>query len=135
MLRIVFGDRVKMRVGDIIGQGRTRTVYALLDKPEWCLKVGNEEALHSEFRNQGVIEKAGLGRWIAPCEWRDGHFMMRRTSPASRDNYPASLPAIFVDLKYENWGMLDGRLICHDYALVRETSRPAAVRSVKWKES
>jgi hypothetical protein len=41
------------------------------------------------------------------------------------------VPSMFTDLKVQNWGMLNGRLVCHDYGLTC-TSLPRSMRAAKW---
>jgi hypothetical protein len=41
---------------------------------------------------------------------------MRRTTTIPYGQYPKEIPALFTDVKKSNWGMLDGKPVCHDYA-------------------
>ena len=47
-----------------------------------------------------------------------GHFLVQaRTTRPTHYDWPEKVPAYLTDLKKANFGMLNGRLVCHDYGL------------------
>ena len=63
-----------------------------------------------------------ISRWLAPCEFLspDGRILLQtRAEPLPFDyRLPDKLPAFLTDLKRANFGLLDGKLVCVDYAFV-----------------
>lgn len=77
--------------------------------------------------------------WLAPCVYLspDGRIMcQRRVTPLTeqqKKELPEKIPSFLTDLKYGNFGMLDGRLVCVDYASV--ISNPSVkLRKADWWE-
>lgn len=73
--------------------------------------------------------------WLAPCiQISEGgrELIMRRTEPMSDPVWAAlRVPAFFDDVTPENWGLLDGRPVCHDYACTSALSRGLAVGELR----
>jgi hypothetical protein len=60
-------------------------------------------------------------KWFAPVHHISGlgtTLLMSRTVPAPRSAFPKRMPDFLGDLKYSNFGLLAGRLVCHDYGTV-----------------
>jgi hypothetical protein len=59
--------------------------------------------------------------WLAPCEYLspDGRVLLQRRASVIVDPLllPSHLPAFLTDLKKENFGIMDGRLVCLDYEM------------------
>lgn len=113
-------DLVNLVCGEKIAQGAYRTVFEYRINPAWVIKHDNRNNHSNIFEHALWNEMIGtkLEQWLAPVEWisDDGYWLIqRRTEPIRRDELPAQVPAIFCDMKLENWGMLDGRPVCHDY--------------------
>jgi len=120
-----FKDCFNMLCGDKLGEGIHRTVYSCKLRPDLVVKVENQEmryfanVMEDKFfsDHQSVKEVA---RWLAPIEFLspDGRLLlMKRVRPVHEsDKLPDKLPAFLTDLKRENFGWLDGRLVCVDYA-------------------
>ena len=120
-----FEDCFNMLCGDKLGEGIHRTVYSCKLRPDLVVKVENQEmryfanVMEDKFfsDHQSVKEVA---RWLAPIEFLspDGRLLlMKRVRPVHEsDKLPDKLPAFLTDLKRENFGWLDGRLVCVDYA-------------------
>lgn len=108
-------------VGQRIGGGTTRTVFQCKHDPSKVIKIQSayEVANQMEFR---VWEKFGddpkVGKWLAPVHAisADGRVIVQsRTLPLI--NPPKKIPDFLSDLKVQNFGMLDGRVVAHDYGL------------------
>ncbi|MEX2126942.1 MAG: hypothetical protein WD871_01695 [Xanthobacteraceae bacterium] len=72
-----------------------------------------------------VEDSPALKRWLAPCTAISpcGRVLVqRRTWPVPPHvKMPKRVPALLADLKRDNWGYLDGRIVCHDYGFTRVT--------------
>jgi len=120
-----FEDCFNMLCGDRIGQGVHRTVYACKIRPDLVVKVENQEmryfanVMEDKFWTDHVHRKE-VSKWLAPIEFLspDGRLLlMKRVRPLHEtDKLPDRLPGFLTDLKRENFGWLDGRLVCVDYA-------------------
>lgn len=131
---VLKNDFIRMFTGPKIAQGVARSVYELIGQPALVLKV---EVTEQTFQN--VLEwqfwtSVQFTPWaalFAPCRRVSpcGHILIQeRTKPLPEDFTLPNLPDFLSDLKPENFGTIDGRLVCHDYALnnalVERLSRP-----------
>lgn len=115
-------DLLALVTGKVLGEGIGRVVYEFKLRPELVMKI--EAGSHS-FQNilewetwSNVREMKSVAKWFAPCEAISPCgtiLLMRRTSPVSIKELPKSLPEFLTDCKVDNYGDLDGRLVCHDY--------------------
>lgn len=117
-------------VGDLIGEGASRCVYEVRDKPDLVLKV---ETAARTFHNSTEwlvwreVKDWPIADWFAPCLDIDGWgtaMIQKRTTPfeserdfrdALRSTRGGLLPDVFSDTHFENFGMLNGCVTCHDY--------------------
>ena len=129
-------------LGKKIGRGMGRAVYICRLDPRFVVKVesaGNAFQNVVEWETWKMVEGESEARWFAPCCAISGAgsvLVQRRTSPASDTEYPKRMPIFLGDYKRENFGMLDGRLVCHDYGLLSNISnglRSGATRAVDWQ--
>ena len=138
-------DLVRMMLGDRLGRGVHRTVFAHGQDATLVVKVENEAgsfANPQEWETWERIRQTNHARWFAPCVAISGcgaALIQKRTRPISLDALRAELPrvpAFFTDLKVQNWGRLDGRIICHDYAnhLLYEQGMTARMKKADWWE-
>jgi len=121
----VFRDAFNMLCGKEIGSGIHRTVFECKIRPELVVKVENE--CYREFAN--VKEMAfwcdqqhykKVADWLAPCEFLspDGRILLqKRAEPlGSNEKLPVTVPSWMTDIKRGNFGRIDGKLVCIDYA-------------------
>jgi len=117
-------------VGKCIGSGASREVYAVVHDETLVVKV---ETTARTFHNQTEwliwqeMKEWPISDWFAPCTEIDAYgnvLIQRRTEPFKCDKeFKAALtrtrggviPRVFQDIHYGNFGMLDGRVVCHDY--------------------
>lgn len=131
--------------GKVLGKGMTRVVYELpITNNEWCVKV--EEGYDRHFQNNAewMVWNAAqyvpwAKPWFAPCQWISPNgrvLVMRQTEPLQRKQLPEKVPYFFTDLKLENFGMLNGRIVCHDYGVNMILERGLGKRMIKanWRE-
>lgn len=135
-----FIAREFMRVflGDLIGSGVDRYVYELRHDSSYVAKI--EEASKSfhnavEWQIWRRLEGSPLEKWLAPCldiSPCGSVLIQRRTTPITSG--PERMPAFLGDMKLANFGMLNGRVVCHDYSRLRlvEPSFSIRMRKVHW---
>lgn len=113
----------RLMEGVELGRGVSRVVYANRLDPSTVIKVetrGQSYANIIEWETWQLHQYGPLARWLAPCvaiSPSGGVLIQRRTDPIRRSELPSKIPAQFTDIKPENWGMLDGRPVCHDYGI------------------
>lgn len=111
-------------VGERLGKGATRTVYALTHSPDLVLKL---EYANKQFCNVAEYDiwHAAKGtaneRWFAPVididQW-GGALIMKRTQPITYEEFHAEIkkvPDFLADTHWANFGRLEGKIVCHDY--------------------
>lgn len=121
---------MSMFVGDKIGSGASRDVYALLHDETLVMKV---ERTARTFHNQTEhliwqeMKDWPISDWFAPVTAIDSYgsvLFQKRTQPFECEkDFKAAvtrtrggvLPDVFADIHYANFGILDGRVTCHDY--------------------
>lgn len=124
----VKNEYIDVFIGDYIGRGVSRHVYAVLGAPDMVAKVEQrsgsfQNALESEIWNEVQFTKWKV--WFAPVIRISSCGMVllqAKTHPIPPNQYPTELPDFFTDLKPENFGLYKGRVVCHDYALNMFTS-------------
>ena len=109
-------------VGERLGGGQYRTVYACAFDPRLVVKV--EEHITGRFCNvdewnlwNAVRERPEIARWFAPVRFisASGNFLIQdRTQPITR--LPRQVPNFMADIRTENMGKLKGRPVFHDFA-------------------
>lgn len=111
--------------GKRLGFGVHRTVFENSFDSRSVLKVANSEdgqhvnILEWSFWNE--IEDTVHKKWFAPCIGvsADGKYLLqRRAEPGQRKDYPKMVPHFFFDMKYTNFGFIDGQLVCFDYGTI-----------------
>lgn len=137
-----FEDAFNLLCGKLIGEGIHRKVYECRIRPDLVVKVENDD--YRYFAN--VLEDkfwadnqhyAKVARWLAPCEYLspDGRILLqRRADPIGRGTkLPDKLPAFLTDVKRSNFGLLNGKLVCVDYAMVLQNPS-VRERKADWRD-
>lgn len=129
MKKLFFGKTtngiIRNICGKKLGEGVHRTVYQHKYYPNLVVKI--EHSVHNadfanvtEWRNYiNNREWKFLADFLAPCEAinETGEILIQqKTEPLKRGQAPKEVPVLFTDLKKSNWGMLNGRQVCHDYS-------------------
>lgn len=108
-----------------IGSGMSRVVYVFPFDKTKVIKVENTSG---KFQN--VIEwefwhthqyNTKVSKWLAPCHYISdcGTFLiMERTEGLPLFRLPEKLPRFLTDKKKENFGLLNNKIVCHDYGHV-----------------
>tara|TARA_R110000796_G_scaffold117736_1_gene230791 strand:- start:27101 stop:27565 length:465 start_codon:yes stop_codon:yes gene_type:complete len=133
-------DFFGMICGDLLGQGLGREVYACAIEPTVVIKFETrarsfQNVLESECWDQ--VCHTALAKWFAPViniSACGTVLLMRRTMAPRPGELPDKVPSLFTDMKTENWGMLDGRPVCHDYGVTISNFSMKKTRKAIWTE-
>ncbi len=116
-------------VGNRIGEGVFREVYELPGRPDVVLKVqvGVSHCNVMEWTLWDHAQDTRAGKWLAPCvsiSQRGGALIQKRTTPISDRVWNSlEVPCWIDDVKQENFGMYQGRPVCHDYGFLHGVLR------------
>lgn len=118
-------DLIHLVCGNLVGSGTRRQVYIFKPDPKYVIKIDYslyfDNAVEWDLWQNVVGTK--MEKWFAPCLAISSYgtwLIQRRTKPII--HLPKRVPAMLGDHKRENWGMLDGRPVMHDYANHRGTT-------------
>ena len=102
--------------------GSSRSVWSSRVLPNSVVKF---EGTAGSFQNiaewqlwEAVKHAPDIARWLAPCEYISpcgSILIMAKTTKPPKAKYPDQLPAFLTDTKFQNYGMLKGKFVCHDY--------------------
>lgn len=135
-------DIAHMLLGARLGRGIGRKVYVCRLDPRFVVKVEDRgEAFQNivEWETWQAVREDREARWFAPCvsiSPAGSVLIQRRTEPASHSEYPKRMPVFLGDYKRENFGMLDGKLVCHDYGLLTNLTNGVynkTTRAADWR--
>lgn len=128
-LQDVSTDLILMLCGEKIGSGSYRSVYEFnLNPKKYVIKIEpmstdcnlTEFMLWDEIRGlKGNLE--WVKNWFAPilyCSPNGKVIVMERTNPMPFKNRPDKVPSFFTDVKFNNFGWIGNRLVCHDYGFI-----------------
>lgn len=119
----------KFFLGDKLGEGAFRKVYDMYFRDDLVIKVakdyGGIESNINEWQlwcrcTQGEFYDP-LKQWLAPCVTIStcGKYLVQRKAEPITDRalLPTIVPACMTDLKLNNLGMYDGRVVFVDYGM------------------
>jgi hypothetical protein len=131
-------DMLSLLCGEELGSGMTRTAFAcpLIDQVvgdgrKYVIKVETTRSGH--FQNvlewqiwNEVKDWKECARWLAPCVAisQSGLWLIQRrvdvlSSIEVAKRRAGRVPQFLSDFKTRNYGILDGRVVCHDYGTAR----------------
>lgn len=136
-----FEDAFNLLCGKQLGGGIHRDVFECRLRPELVVKVERE----NDWRYFANVQEMKLwsdnqhydkvARWLAPCDYMspDGSILLQRKVNIcnSFDTLPNELPSFLTDLKPENFGWLEGRFVCVDYAMTLDSPN-LRLKKVNW---
>jgi len=114
-------DFIFMMLGARLGGGMSRAVFEFAYNPKLVVKI-EDRARHFqnvlEHEIWGALKDSDAAKWLAPVRGisRCGTaLLMERTEPLQGRQLPLRMPVWLTDYKIENYGLLKGRVVCHDY--------------------
>lgn len=123
----VHEDAFNLLCGKLLGEGIHRKVFECRLDPTLVVKVEIPQDwryfanVHEmKFWDEHRYFKK-VADWLAPCEYMspDGRILLQKKVLPITDRavLPDKVPSFLTDLKVENFGLYEGRLVCIDYAL------------------
>ena len=114
-------DILNLFLGEYLGEGVGRRVYRYAPDDRYVVKL--EYARQSfqnvlEWSTWCEVKETRWAKWFAPCFMISecGMVMLQeRTEPVPQAVDLDHIPNFLTDTKRENWGMLEGRPVVHDY--------------------
>ncbi len=134
-------DFLDIFLGQQIGFGCFREVYECNTDPSVVIKVEYKSVSFNNIFEWDTWQKLRYTvhhKWLSPCRFISpcGRILIQdKTEPVSYKELPKFLPVFLTDIKKENFGMLDGKIVCHDYGsnLILENGLSNKVRRVEWR--
>ena len=108
-----------------IGVGASRVVFPLWmdfgknENKDLVIKIAYEKDVSfnvNEYETWQAVVHTEHSKWFAPVisMSKCGKLLIqKRTEPITIP--PEKIPAYMTDVKLSNWGMLNGKPVCHDY--------------------
>jgi hypothetical protein len=115
---------LELFVGNLLGDGSYRRVYDMRHEPEHVLKIQYGPGHHNamEWEIWQAVKGTKWERWFAPCvridSWGSALIMKKATVFENEPDFLEKVkrvPTFFDDVRWTNWGMIDGRPVCIDY--------------------
>lgn len=109
--------------GELLGEGCARETYALKLNPNLVMKVENVQRSFQNVLEWEIWKRAQGTKWekyFAPCvsiSSSGSVLIMDRTEPIRLSEAPKRLPDVLTDIRLGNFGLLNGRVVCHDYGV------------------
>ena len=112
-------------LGKRLGGGMSREVFLNRADNNTVIKVENyadhkqnvmEWLVWNQFQNV-----KGIGKWLCPCHSmsHSGTFLvMERARDLEPHEMPKRVPSFISDVKLENFGMLNGKVVLRDYGTI-----------------
>lgn len=111
----------------LIGQGCYRDVYSIKGFPNHVIKIERDMtsanfANAMEWRNWiNNKEWKWFAKFLAPCQLisATGQVLVQsKVVHKETKRYPKQIPSMFTDVKYENFGWINNKLVCCDYSFI-----------------
>ncbi len=126
--------------GDLLGSGVARHVYPYGLDARMVIKFEQEHNFQNttEWQVWNHVKHTDFARWFAPVEFISpcGRILIQRRTQAFETDkkLPERIPAFFTDTKIENWGLLKGKPVCHDYGyhLLLEQGMTKRMKKAEW---
>lgn len=115
---LIYRDFYNLMLGDKLGSGMSRTVFAVPLLPGLVAKVETGASFQNqkEWDTWWGVRGTKHEKWFAPCERisPDGRVLLMAKT-LQPHVWPKQMPVYLTDLKRPNFGIYKGRLVCHDY--------------------
>lgn len=139
-----YEDLKDLLVGEQLGVGIYRKVGVFLPDPTLVIKCAVDDPHQNilEWEIWDTVKDTPYAKWFAECVRISacGMFMLqRRLEHRPRSEYPKKIPTFFTDLKYKNFGWLNGQFKCLDYSglmmlIQRQNGLNNRVKKADWWE-
>ena len=120
---IITFDIFNSFLGDFLGSGYSRYVFESNADSKSVIKIDHNSrgSNFMEWEVWNTVKDTKFAKWFAPCTYLspDGKLLIQKKVKEliSSDRLPKQLPSFFHDVRPDNFGMLNGKVVCFDYAL------------------
>lgn len=136
-------DAFNLLCGKLIGEGVHRNVFDCRIRDDLVVKVEKIDPMFRYMANYQEMKfwsenqyAEKVKRWLAPCVFLspDCRILLMKKVNAIRpdERLPDQLPSFLTDIKRENFGWLDGKLVCIDYAMTIDNPN-LRLRKASWE--
>lgn len=115
----------RLLCGRVIGRGMSRTVYVNNLDPTTVIKIEEHTQSFQNVREWEYWDEnkefKPVAEWLAPCVAISPCgtvLVQKRAYPADPKLYPKTIPHFFTDTKYQNFGLINKKLVCFDYGSI-----------------
>lgn len=136
----VESDFFHLMAGERLGGGEAREVYACNLNEDYVVKIETGGGSFQNIREWDLWQDAvdmgeDVSKWLAPCHSIStcgSVIIQRRTKPIG--DLPKKMPVFLADFKRSNFGILDGRIVAHDYGVhvMRWKGLSEKLKKVEW---
>lgn len=131
---------IAMLCGEHLGRGISRTVFEMRFNPEYVVKIEENNGQFQNIMEWKIWNKARQSfptvlECLAPCveiSTCGRVLIMKRTKPVPKEMKDVTLPIWMSDISRRNIGMIDDKVVCHDYGLIVPVG-PSFKRMTKYK--
>lgn len=118
---VAIDDFIDFFCGDFISSGTFRDVYEYKQNPMLVIKVDRSNTFENIAENLTwchVSHNKKVARWFAPIHGisATGRIILQERTQLYDPTKNWRIPDFFDDLQQCNFGLLGGKLVCHDYA-------------------
>lgn len=120
-------ELISTLIGKKIGEGGSREVFEYAPDPKYVIKLeyGCSDSNASEVMLWNEVmglcgDLEWVKDWFAPILWASHNrkiIVQKRTFKTTR-KLPEKVPAFFMDVKYDNFGWIGNKFVCHDYGCI-----------------
>lgn len=139
MKKDVAMDLVDAIRGRVLAKGAARTVYEYRPDTGRVLKRELYKGWFQNVTEWTVWERVDredrkLARWLAPCYWISDCGLWLVQARVVPFPYPhkfpvKKVPALLRDVKVNNFGLYEGRIVCCDYGVLPELGSSRLVKA------
>lgn len=145
-LQDVNTDLITSLLGQKLGEGCYRAVYQHNWSKDWVIKIepNNTDSNVTEFMLWQEIcglrnQLAWVKEWFAPIYWMSPNgkiLCMHKTAEEPKNSKlerPEEVPKFFSDVKWDNFGWIGNKFVCHDYAIAYKFIKyENKMQKIKW---
>lgn len=125
-------------LGKRLGGGYSRQVYECRLNTALVVKIERPGGMWQNIREHTTWEQISCvkeaKKWLAPVLYISDCgtlLIQKRCEPIRTKELPKKVPHFLTDFKKENFGLLDGRVVCFDYGC-EVSSFSTRMKSVDW---
>ncbi len=119
----IFYDILDNFFGEHLGSGYSRAVFDYKLDKKYVAKIDTNTrgSNYMEWEVWNEVKNTRFAKYFAECKSisADGKILIQRKAAKIEwfHTIPKQLPAFFHDIRQDNFGVIDGKIVCIDYAL------------------